>query len=35
MEECEAVCGRVGIMAGGRLCALGSVQRLKDKHGQG
>jgi ABC-type multidrug transport system ATPase subunit len=35
MEECEAVCGRVGIMSGGRLRALGSVQHLKNKHGQG
>jgi ABC-type multidrug transport system ATPase subunit len=35
MEECEAVCGRVGIMSAGRLRALGSVQRLKHKHGQG
>jgi hypothetical protein len=35
MEECEAVCGRVGIMSAGRLRALGSVPRLKHKHGQG
>ncbi|KAL4853959.1 ATP-binding cassette sub-family A member 3 [Chlorella vulgaris] len=35
MEECEAVCARVGIMSGGRLRALGSVQHLKNKHGQG
>lgn len=35
MEECEAVCTRLGIMAGGRLRALGSVQHLKQRHGQG
>lgn len=35
MEECEAVCGRVGIMSAGRLRALGTVQHLKHKHGQG
>lgn len=29
------MCSRVGIMAGGRLRALGSVQRLKQRHGQG
>jgi hypothetical protein len=29
------VCGRVGIMSAGRLRALGSVQNLKHKHGQG
>lgn len=35
MEECEAVCSRVGIMAAGRLRALGTVQHLKQKHGRG
>ena len=35
MEECEAVCGRVGIMGAGRLRALGSPQHLKSMHGQG
>jgi ATP-binding cassette, subfamily A (ABC1), member 3 len=35
MEECEALCGRVGIMVGGRLRCLGSVQHLKGRYGQG
>jgi len=35
MEECEALCGRVGIMVGGRLRCLGSVQHLKSRFGQG
>lgn len=35
MEECEALCPRIGIMAGGRLRCLGSAQRLKSKFGQG
>ncbi len=29
MEECEALCSRVGIMVGGRLQCLGSVPHLK------
>jgi ABC-type multidrug transport system ATPase subunit len=29
MEECEALCHRVGIMVGGRLRCVGPVQRLK------
>ncbi|KAF1328207.1 Atp-binding protein, partial [Globisporangium splendens] len=35
MEECEALCTRVGIMAGGRLRCLGSVQHLKHRFGNG
>jgi len=35
MEECEALCQRVGIMVGGRLRCLGSVQHLKQRFGSG
>jgi len=35
MEECEALCPRIAIMAAGRLKCLGSAQRLKSKFGQG
>lgn len=35
MEECEALCNRVGIMVGGRLRCVGSVQHLKNRFGQG
>jgi ABC-type multidrug transport system ATPase subunit len=35
MEECEALCTRVGIMVGGRLRCLGSTQHLKAKFGDG
>jgi hypothetical protein len=35
MEECEALCGRVAIMAAGRLACLGRVQRLKQRFGDG
>ncbi|RHY39642.1 hypothetical protein DYB38_003206 [Aphanomyces astaci] len=35
MEECEALCTRVGIMVGGRLRCLGSVQHLKSRFGDG
>jgi ABC-type multidrug transport system ATPase subunit len=35
MEECEALCPRIGIMANGRLRCLGSAQHLKDKFGKG
>ena len=35
MEECEALCNRVGILVGGRLRCVGSVQHLKNKFGQG
>lgn len=35
MDECEALCPRIGIMASGRLCCLGSAQHLKSKFGKG
>lgn len=35
MEECEALCPRIGIMAGGRLRCLGSAQHLKSRFGEG
>ncbi|CAN0211427.1 unnamed protein product, partial [Ascophyllum nodosum] len=33
MEECEALCQRIGIMVGGRLRCLGSSQHLKTRFG--
>eukprot|EP00644_Phytophthora_capsici_P017577 jgi/Phyca11/571405/estExt2_Genewise1.C_PHYCAscaffold_420119 len=35
MEECEALCSRVGIMVGGRLRCYGTVQHLKSRFGDG
>jgi ABC-type multidrug transport system ATPase subunit len=35
MEECEALCGRIGIMVGGRLRCLGSTTHLKNVYGNG
>ena len=35
MDECEALCPRIGIMANGKLRCLGSAQHLKDKFGHG
>lgn len=35
MEECEALCTRLAIMATGRMRCLGSVQHLKSRFGQG
>jgi len=35
MEECEALCHRVGIMVAGRFKAVGPVQRLKSAYGEG
>jgi ABC-type multidrug transport system ATPase subunit len=35
MEECEALCQRIGIMVGGRFRCLGSAQHLKSKFGLG
>ncbi|TYZ65804.1 hypothetical protein PybrP1_003442, partial [[Pythium] brassicae (nom. inval.)] len=35
MEECEALCTKVGIMVGGGLKCLGSVQHLKSRFGDG
>jgi ATP-binding cassette subfamily A (ABC1) protein 1 len=35
MEECEALCTRIGIMVGGVLRCLGSGQRLRNRYGTG
>jgi ABC-type multidrug transport system ATPase subunit len=35
MEECEALCHRLGIMVGGRLRCLGSTTHLKRTYGNG
>ncbi|XP_013414368.2 LOW QUALITY PROTEIN: ATP-binding cassette sub-family A member 1-like [Lingula anatina] len=35
MEECEALCGRIGIMVNGRFRCMGSVQHLKNRFGDG
>mmetsp|Transcript_7608 Transcript_7608/g.12112 ORF Transcript_7608/g.12112 Transcript_7608/m.12112 type:complete len:1794 (-) Transcript_7608:303-5684(-) len=35
MEECEALCSRLGIMVGGRLRCIGSSQRIKSRYGSG
>ncbi|GAB5359398.1 hypothetical protein AAMO2058_000540400 [Amorphochlora amoebiformis] len=35
MEECEALCSRLGIMVGGRFRCIGSSQRLKTRYGSG
>ena len=35
MEECEALCPRIGVMANGRLSCIGSAQQLKTRFGQG
>ena len=35
MEECEALCGRIGVMVEGTLCCLGPIQTLKNAYGQG
>ena len=35
MEECEALCTRMGIMVGGVLRCLGSSQRLRTRYGHG
>ncbi|CAL8083291.1 unnamed protein product [Orchesella dallaii] len=35
MEECEALCSRLGIMVNGQLQCLGGVQHLKSKFAQG
>lgn len=35
MEECEALCSRLGIMVNGELQCLGGVQHLKSKFAQG
>eukprot|EP00118_Oscarella_pearsei_P005154 m.23294 g.23294 ORF g.23294 m.23294 type:complete len:1794 (+) comp28455_c0_seq2:102-5483(+) len=35
MEECEALCTRLGIMVNGRFQCLGSIQHLKSRFGSG
>eukprot|EP00475_Leptophrys_vorax_P005671 TRINITY_DN13418_c0_g2_i1.p1 TRINITY_DN13418_c0_g2~~TRINITY_DN13418_c0_g2_i1.p1 ORF type:complete len:1145 (+),score=272.12 TRINITY_DN13418_c0_g2_i1:223-3435(+) len=35
MEECEALCSRIGIMVNGQLRCLGSAQHLKSRFGNG
>ena len=35
MEECEALCGRLGIMVNGQIQCLGGVEHLKHKYAQG
>ena len=35
MEECEALCSRIGILVLGKLKCLGSAQHLKTKFGEG
>ncbi|XP_059481121.1 phospholipid-transporting ATPase ABCA1-like isoform X2 [Neocloeon triangulifer] len=35
MDECEALCSRLGIMVAGKLVCVGPIGRLKDKYGQG
>jgi ABC-type multidrug transport system ATPase subunit len=35
MEECEALCSRIGIMVNGGLVCLGSSQHLKSRFGRG
>ena len=35
MEECEALCGRVGVMVAGSLVCLGSIQHIKSRFGHG
>ena len=35
MDECEALCERIGVMAAGKLRCLGSAQHLKGRFGKG
>lgn len=35
MEECEALCTRLGIMVNGQFKCLGNIQHLKNKYGKG
>ena len=35
MEECEALCPRIGIMANGSLKCLGTAHHLKSRFGSG
>lgn len=34
MEECEALCQRIGIMVSGRLRCLGTAQHLRSVYGE-
>lgn len=35
MEECEALCTRLGIMVNGQFQCVGNIQHLKSKYGKG
>ena len=35
MDECEALCGRIGIMVHGEMCCIGSAMALKERYGDG
>ena len=35
MEECEALCGRIGVMVDGSLRCIGPIQTLKSRYSQG
>jgi ABC-type multidrug transport system ATPase subunit len=35
MEECEALCSRIGVMVAGSMRCLGPIQTLKSRYGQG
>ena len=35
MEECEALCTKIGIMVNGQFQCLGNIQHLKNKFGTG
>jgi ABC-type multidrug transport system ATPase subunit len=35
MEECEALCSRLGIMVNGQFQCMGGVEHLKNKYAQG
>ena len=35
MEECEALCSRIGVMVDGAMRCLGPIQTLKSRYGQG
>ena len=35
MEECEALCTKIGILVNGQFQCLGNIQHLKNKYGTG
>jgi ABC-type multidrug transport system ATPase subunit len=35
MDECEALCDKLGIMINGQIQCFGSIQNLKKKYGDG